>query len=630
MIEYLRLAFGTFVVLVPGMAVARALRTRSVAAMFAWALASVFVAWAVVFTVHRSIHLAVAMLAAITLVALIVGRRESIGLVGARAPVWIFGVVLGWFMWHVESPVVGDGLFHEARVRKLVDLTSLHLRTVDEFKDGGLHPGYAFPLWHGFLALVSWFSGVDPEQVVRHEPSLLAPLACVLVFEAGVAVLGSRRLGAAVLAAQLALVCFGPGHGGSFAVLSLPATASRQLMVPAAITLFFGARTWRGYAAVVAIFGALTLTHPTYGVFVLVPLLAVTFWYWRAWLVALVPIGLVLLWLRPIVDETLTHDPSASTRAADLAQYGSQLVVSSDRHFRLAAEVFGRSGSVAVATLFLLPVIGLALRTTLGGFHARRKPDRAAADARPLAVRAHLGCGVAVAVSPPRGIHSVPVCVRGDRGARRTPEARRSGRARRRNRPAEALARRLRVRTQAWWARSRDVGRPRRRSSVARPLPRAPPAAPARAPHARPCGRVRIRAARPRAQRCALEPRPEVRPARALAEARPQPAHEGAEGSHRPRSARHELSRCSERSGLHRRRTGRARGEHEGQRPVRTRACRSPLGLDERSPRGQAVRRDLADSQRPAFPASARATRRRVVRCGRRLRATRLRPEMER
>ena len=39
MIEYLRLAFGTFVVLLPGIAVARALRTWSVAAVFAWSLA---------------------------------------------------------------------------------------------------------------------------------------------------------------------------------------------------------------------------------------------------------------------------------------------------------------------------------------------------------------------------------------------------------------------------------------------------------------------------------------------------------------------------------------------------------------------------------------------------------------
>ena len=367
MIEYLRLAFGTFMVLLPGVAVSRALRMRSASAMFAWALASLFVAWALVFTLHRSIHLAVAVLAAITVAALILGRggkTESI----ARAPVWLFGIVLGLLLWHVEGAVVGDGLFHEARVRKLVDLTNLHLRTVDEFKDGGLHPGYAFPLWHGFLALVSWFSGLDPEQVVRHETSLLAPLACVLVFEAGTAVFGSRWLGLAVLAAQLALSCFAPGHGGSFAVLSLPATVSRQLMVPAAIALFFVARSWRGYAAVAAIFGALTLTHPTYGVFLLVPLLAVAFWHWRAWLVAAVPIGLVLLWLKPLVDETLSHDPGAAERARGLAHYGSQLVVSGPHHFRLAASVLGRTGSVAVAALVLLPVVALALRRRWAAF----------------------------------------------------------------------------------------------------------------------------------------------------------------------------------------------------------------------------------------------------------------------
>jgi hypothetical protein len=80
----------------------------------------------------------------------------------------------------------------------------------------------------------------------------------------------------------------------------------------------------------------------------------------------------VLLWLRPLVDETLSHNPDAATRANGLAQYGSQLVVSSDRHFRLAAGVFGRSGAVAVAALILLPLIGLAVRRrwaafTLGG-----------------------------------------------------------------------------------------------------------------------------------------------------------------------------------------------------------------------------------------------------------------------
>ena len=144
MIVYLRLAFGTLCVLAPGWAVARAIGQRSVSAVLAWTMASIFVAWAAVFTLHRSIHLAVAVLALILLVALIVRHRHEPG--SRREPgsrVWLLGVVLGWLLWHVEGAVTGDGLFHEARVRKLVDLTSLHLRSVDEFKDGGLHPGYA-------------------------------------------------------------------------------------------------------------------------------------------------------------------------------------------------------------------------------------------------------------------------------------------------------------------------------------------------------------------------------------------------------------------------------------------------------------------------------------------------------
>src|SRR5204862_7212586 len=138
---------------------------RGASALLAWTMAVVFVAWAAVFTLHRSIHPAVVVLAATFVAALAAKRlREpgSRGEPGSRTGVWLVGVVLGWFLWHVEGAVTGDGLFHEARVRKLTDLTSLHLRSVDEFKDGGLHPGYAFPLWHGLLALVYWSGGVDP------------------------------------------------------------------------------------------------------------------------------------------------------------------------------------------------------------------------------------------------------------------------------------------------------------------------------------------------------------------------------------------------------------------------------------------------------------------------------------
>jgi hypothetical protein len=371
-IEYLRLVFGTVVVLAPGAAIARALHRRSAASLLAWATASVFVAWALVFTVHATIRLAAVVLAVIFAIAVVVpllhprrtaGRDRTL-----HSPLpWVVGIVLGWSLWHVAGAVTGDGLFHEARVRKLVALGHLHLRTVDEFKDGGLHPGYAFPLWHGFLALVSWVSGVDPAHVIRHEPSVLAPLACALAWEAGATVFGSRWAGASVLLATLAMFVFGPGHGGSYAELAQPATAARQLFVPAVITLFFAAQSWRVRAELVVVFGALALVHPTYALFVLVPLAGCALLQPRAWrewaptfTAAVVPIGLALLWLRPIIDETVSHDPGARERARALAQYADQLVVTNQHHYRLAAEVFGRSGAVAVAALFLLPVTALA------------------------------------------------------------------------------------------------------------------------------------------------------------------------------------------------------------------------------------------------------------------------------
>ena len=367
-LEYIRLAFATFLVLLPGKLVARALGRRSVSAALAWSLACIFVAWSAVFILHRSIHLALALLLVIGVLAalsLLRGSSEE-AQSKLRGPVWLGGVVLGLLLWHVEGAVTGDGLFHEARVRKLVDLTSLHLRTVDEFKNGGLHPGYAYPLWHAFLALVSWLSGLDPGTVVRHEPSLLVPIACVVAWEAGTAVFGSTWAGLSVLAAHLALFCFAPGHGGSYATLALPGTAARQLLAPAAIALFF-VGDWAGVAAV---FGALTLVHPTYALFLLIPLLVYALWHreWKPLAAAIVPTLLAVLWLRPIANETLSRNPKGTALANGLAQYRSQLVVANDHHYRLAASVLGRSGVIAVASLLLLPVTALAVRRRWAAF----------------------------------------------------------------------------------------------------------------------------------------------------------------------------------------------------------------------------------------------------------------------
>jgi hypothetical protein len=373
--EYLRLAFATLLVLLPGRLVARALGQSGTAATLAWALAAQFLAWAVVFVVHGTVWLAIGVLGGIAVVAGLAGARVPLvrpPRPGIRAGVLAGGVVLGGLLWHVAGIVAGDGLFHLARVRKLVALGDLHLRTVDEFADGGLHPGYAFPLWHGLLATISKLSGLDPAVVVRHEASLLAPIACLVAWEAGVAVFDSPTAGLAVLAGQLGLYCFAAGHGGSFAQLALPGTASRQLLVPAGIALFFGyvrAPAPAGAAALAAMFGALALVHVTYAVYAAIPLAAyalVRFGEWRASGTALAavaaPVVLAVLWLRPLLDETLSHNPGTTALAAGLAKYADELQVWSPHRYRIVPELVGRSGAVAVASLVLVPLAALAAR----------------------------------------------------------------------------------------------------------------------------------------------------------------------------------------------------------------------------------------------------------------------------
>ncbi len=370
-LEFLRLALATALVLLPGRLISRAFGQRSASATLAWAFAAIFVAWAVVFVVHGTIWLALAVLAAI-----------GVGAAFARKPVPLrpegsfvllgFALVLGLLLWTVSDAVVGDALFHMGRVRKLLEFGDLHLRTVDEFKDGGLHPGYAFPLWHGFLAMVAQVAFLDPATVMRHEASLLAPLACVIAWESGIAVFGVLAGGLTVLMTQVALFCLAPGHGGAYADLALPGTASRQLFAPAAITLFFTYLRSRSPPVAVsfgAAVGAIAFVHPTYALFLLVPLCAYTLVQWRDWRSAPVALGcafvptiLILLWLRPIVEETVSVGPDAAERMRSLRHYASQLTIFGEHDFRLRPEVLGRGGSVAVAALLLVPLAALALR----------------------------------------------------------------------------------------------------------------------------------------------------------------------------------------------------------------------------------------------------------------------------
>ena len=378
-ILYLKLAFATAVVLAPGWLLARTLGVRSVSATLAWSLVTIFGALAVTFALGSTLTLTLMLLVVVVLAAVAVriqrGWRPAEAVPG-RAWALFWGAVVGLVIWVAAPSVQGDGLFHLARARKLLSLDALSLDRVSEFADGSLHPGYAFPLWHGFIALIAKVAGEDPERVVVHLPSILAPLAVVVAFEAGWALFRRTWAAGVTAGAQVAMICFAPGLGGAYVFLSLPATAARQLLVPAALALAFESvrSPSVGLVASTAAAGlALAVVHPTYAIFLWIPF--VGFLATRAlWerkdlrngtlaLVALVvPAALFLLWLRPIVNDTRSVSPDADELRRAFEQYRGQLVVHSDTSYNLAPEVFTRAGAVAIAALLLIPLAGLAAR----------------------------------------------------------------------------------------------------------------------------------------------------------------------------------------------------------------------------------------------------------------------------
>jgi hypothetical protein len=376
---YLKLAFATAVVLSPGWLVARTLGVRSVAASLAWALVTVFCALAFTFAVGSTLNLTLILLFLLTLGALVFRRFRrwpEAEAVPRRAWVVFWGAIVGVLLWIAAPSVQGDGLFHLARARKLLDLDELSLDRVSEFADGSLHPGYAFPLWHGFLALIAKLSGEDPERVVTHLPSILAPLAVLVAFEVGWALFRRTWAAGVTASAQVAMIAFAPGMGGAYVFLSLPATSSRQLLVPAALALALeSVRTSSvGLVASTAAAGfVLAVVHPTYAIFLWIPFVGflVVRALWerkdlRQGALALgalvVPAALFVLWLRPIVNDTRSVSPDADELQRAFDQYGSQLVIHSETSYNLAPEVFTRAGAVAIAALLMIPLAGFAAR----------------------------------------------------------------------------------------------------------------------------------------------------------------------------------------------------------------------------------------------------------------------------
>jgi len=383
---WLRLAAATLVVLLPGIYVARCLGQRNAAAAFASSIVVVGAGLALTFAVGASLDLTLAfvlIVGAFAFVWSLIGRwqppvarlPERARLV--RAALVVAGLGLGAAVWFVQGVFTGDAFFHLGRVRKLDALGSLSLHDIGEFAHGGLHPGYAFPLWHGWLALVARLAGVDPTSVAQHESSLLVPLALVLAFEMGWAIFRSVGLGLAVMLAQVAIKAFAAGHAGVYPFLWEPGTVATQLLVPAAVALFFHfvrRPSWPRAVVLAAASGSLALVHPTYALFLAIPLggfVVARALLTRgsdlrngvlAFVVFGVPMTLAFLWLEPVIRQTIPVSPGPRQLAANLHHYHADLVIQSLSRYSLAPARLDRNGSVAIAALILVPLALLARR----------------------------------------------------------------------------------------------------------------------------------------------------------------------------------------------------------------------------------------------------------------------------
>jgi hypothetical protein len=382
---WVRLAAATLVVLLPGTLVARCLGQWSAAAAFAASVTLVGAGLALTFALGASLDVTLAFELAAGAVAFVwslTGRQvEGVRLPGAarfmRGTLALAGIGLGVGVWFVQGAFSGDVFFHLGRIRKLDTFSSLSLHNVGEFAHGGLHPGYAFPLWHAWLTLVARLAGVDPSSVAAHESSVLAPLALILAFEMGWAIFRSTGLAVAVVLGQLAYKVFAPGHAGVYRFLWQPSTVATQLLVPAAVALFFHfvrRPTWPVGLMLAAASGSIALVHPTYALFLAIPLGAFVIARTLltrgtdlrngilAFAVFGVPMALAFVWLRPVVDQTIPVSPSPAQLAHNLHHYGSDLVRHSLSRYNLAPARIDRNGAVAVVALLLAPLALFARR----------------------------------------------------------------------------------------------------------------------------------------------------------------------------------------------------------------------------------------------------------------------------
>ena len=390
----IRLAAAALVVLVlPGALITRALGWPdsvgvAAAASVSLSLAVAAVALAAAFLVGGSFTFALLAGGAITLGALgfaLVGDDpafERADLIAAGGLALAVLPVAGVFWW-VNNLANGDDLFHLARIVKLEELPSLDsLSSVGEFANGGLHPGYAFPLWHGVVAAVAKLAGVSPETAVLHLGQVVAPLTAAIAYGAGRALFSSWAGGIALAAAQVALWSY-DGQAAAFRSVSDPETAGRALVSTAVLALVFAFLQGRGYRLLIPLAaGSLTLAmiHPNYPIYVLILLAG----FFLAALVVnrsrpeavrlgaasaavAIPAAVFVLALWPVISENVQE--TRDLRAHDVRYYAGD-IEGTTTSLHEAPGAITRKGGLVVVGLLCLPLAAIFARRRWGAYAA--------------------------------------------------------------------------------------------------------------------------------------------------------------------------------------------------------------------------------------------------------------------
>ena len=279
-----KLAIGTWGVLIlPGAVILRLLGwpaspAAALPACAAWSVTALAPGFVLMLATGGGVPVIILWLLGVVGAGLLIGRGKPVAMDLRLTPTffWFAAGVAGFaaLMWIGSWNNVGDAVEHIARMRKITDLdpAAHHLDQLGLLPpDTGLHPGYAFPLWHATGAAIVWLTGLDETVMFRFWPTALIPFVAAAVYNAGRQMFGCRAAGLATCIGYLGAFAF-PIGVGYFSQISYPGYICIFLFWPLIIDRTFtymreGGREpiWTAAASSFVVSAA----HPSYAPFMI-------------------------------------------------------------------------------------------------------------------------------------------------------------------------------------------------------------------------------------------------------------------------------------------------------------------------------------------------------------------------